>query len=219
MVRLLVATSNPGKLAEIRGILGHLSIEISTLQDLRPVPEPEESSTTFAGNARLKALYYDALAGTDSPASAPAPGYTVAEDSGLVIDALDGEPGVRSARFLRPDATYAERFSEIYRRLEEAQPRAWDARFVCALAVVRAGAVVYETAATIEGRIADTPSGTGGFGYDPIFYHPASERTLAEIGESAKVRISHRGEAFRRLAGWLEQQIRSNSTEHARSSL
>jgi len=135
----------------------------------------------------------------------------VAEDSGLVIDALDGEPGVRSARFLRPDATYAERFSEIYRRLGEAQLHAWNARFVCALAVVRAGTVVYETAATFEGRIADAPSGTAGFGYDPIFYHPPSERTLAEISKSAKMRVSHRGEAFRRFANWLEQQLRSSS--------
>ena len=215
MARLLVATSNPGKLAEIRGILEHVPIEISTLRDLRPVPEPEETSTTFAGNARLKALYYDAPEEADSPTDHPSPRYTVAEDSGLVIDALDGEPGVRSARFLRPDATYAERFSEIFRRLDEVQPRAWDARFVCALAVVRAGTVVYETAATIEGRIADAPSGTGGFGYDPIFYHPPSERTLAEISESAKVRVSHRGEAFRRFADWLEQQLRASSIGRA----
>ena len=210
MARLLVATSNSGKLAEIRGILQHVSVEISTLRDLGQVPEPEETGATFPENARLKALYYDAAAGT-SPRPAPSPPrYTVAEDSGLVIDALDGEPGVRSARFLQPDATYPERFSEIYRRLNEARPRAWDARFVCALAVVRAGTVVYETTGTIEGRIADAPSGTGGFGYDPIFYYPLSGRTLAEINESTKARISHRGEAFRRLASWLDPQLQAN---------
>jgi XTP/dITP diphosphohydrolase len=210
MTRLLVATSNSGKLAEIRGLLRHLSVEISTLRDLRQGPEPEETGTTFPENARLKALYYDAVAET-SPRPAPSPHrYTVAEDSGLVIDALDGEPGVRSARFLQPDATYPERFSEIYRRLNEARPRAWDARFVCALAVVRAGTVVYETSGTIEGRIAAAPSGTGGFGYDPIFYVPLSGRTLAEINESTKARISHRGEALRRLADWLEPQLEPN---------
>jgi len=208
MARLLVATSNPGKLAEIRRILQHLPIEISALQDLRPVPEPEETAPTFAGNARLKALYYDAAVQggpvTDHPRC------TVAEDSGLVIDALGGEPGVRSARFLRPDATYPERFSEIYRQLDDVQQRARDARFVCALAVVRAGTIVYETTATIEGRVADAPSGTGGFGYDPIFYHPPSECTLAEIDRNTKAHISHRGEAFRRFAGWLEVQAQAS---------
>jgi XTP/dITP diphosphohydrolase len=209
MARLLVATSNPGKLAEIRGILQHLHVEIDTLQDLRRVPAPEETGATFAENARLKALYYDAAADASPHASPPTPRYTVAEDSGLMIDALGGEPGVRSARFLRADATCPERFSDIYRRLNEARPHAWDARFACALAVVHAGAVVFETAGTIEGRIADAPSGTAGFGYDPIFYHPLSGRTLAEINESAKARISHRGEAFRRLADWLEPQLQA----------
>ena len=210
MARLLVATSNPGKLAEIRELLAHVPVDISTLADLSPVPEPDETAATFAGNARLKALYYDASARAAPSTDHSSPRYTVAEDSGLVIDVLDGEPGVRSARFLRPDATYAERFSEIYRRLDRVHPRDWDARFVCALTAVGAGAVVYETTATIEGRIADAPNGASGFGYDPIFYHPPSARTLAEIDEGAKARISHRGEAFRRFADWLEPQLQTN---------
>lgn len=203
MARLLVATSNPGKLADIRRLLQHLPITLVTLQELGPVAEPEETGATFAENARLKALYYDDAASV----GATPPRFTVAEDSGLVIDALNGEPGVRSARFLRPDATYPDRFSEIYRRLAEASTRGWHARFICALAVVRAGSVVYETTGTIEGRIADAPSGTDGFGYDPVFYHPPSGRTLAEISANAKARISHRGEAFRRLAVWLEARL------------
>ena len=213
MARLLVATSNPEKLAEIRRILQHLPVEISTLRDLRPAPEPEETAATFAGNARLKALYYDAAAQADPAADRPQ--YSVAEDSGLVVDALAGDPGVRSARFLRPDATYPERFSDIYRRLDEAHPRAWDARFVCALAVVRTGTVVYETTGTVEGRIADAPSGAGGFGYDPIFYHPPSGCTLAEVGEDTKARISHRGEAFRRFAAWLGPQLQARPVSRA----
>jgi len=207
MARLLVATSNPGKLAEIREGLEHLAVDGPERRDLGPVWEPEETGTTFAENARLKALYYDAAAHAAPSTAPPVARYTVAEDSGLAIDALDGEPGARSARFLRADATYAERFSEIYRRLAEVRPRAWDARFICALAVVRAGAVVYETTATIEGRIADPPSGADGFGYDPIFYHPPSACTLAEITKSAKARISHRGGAFRRFADWLEPHL------------
>ena len=203
MLRLLVATTNPDKLREIRGILGHLPVEMLTLRDRAPVPEPEETGATFSENARLKALYYDGCLterGTDRP-------YTVAEDSGLVIDALDGEPGVHSARFLRPDASYPERFADIYRRLDEAPTRARSARFICALAVAHEGTVIYETTGTVEGVIADQPYGEGGFGYDPIFYYPPYGRTLAVVTEEAKVRVAHRGEAFRRFAVWLEQSI------------
>jgi len=208
MAHLLVATSNAGKLSEIRGILKHLTVKINTLPDLRHTQEPEETAATFAGNARLKALHYDAA--TQADPTTDHTRYTVADDSGLVIDALNGEPGVQSARFLRPDATYTERFSEIYRRLNEVHPRPWEARFVCSLAVVRSGTVVYETSATVEGHIADTPSGTHGFGYDPIFYYSPSRRTLGEIDQHAKSRISHRGEAFRRFADWLESQLQIN---------
>ena len=204
MERLLVATTNPDKLREIRGILSRLPVEIMTLRDLPPVPEPEETGETFGENARLKALYYDAMAGAGRHAR---PRYTVAEDSGLVIDALDGEPGVHSARFLRPDATYPERFSEIYRRLAEAPTRARSARFVCALAAVHAETVVYETTGTVEGNIADAPHGVGGFGYDPVFYYPPYGRTLGDVTEEAKLRVAHRGEAFRRWAIWLETHL------------
>lgn len=203
MTRLLIATTNPDKLREIRGILGRLPVEIVALRDMAPVPEPDETGATFAENARAKALYYDThpgAYGADRP-------YTVAEDSGLIVDALGGEPGVHSARFLRPDASYPERFAEIYRRLGEAPLRARSARFVCALALVHKGTVIYETTGTIEGEIADAPRGEGGFGYDPIFYYPPYERTLAEVTEEEKLRVAHRGEAFRRLASWIEERI------------
>src|SRR5688572_6465853 len=131
---------------------------------------------------------------------------TVAEDSGLVIDGLDGEPGVRSARYLRPDASYAERFGEIFRRLAGPPEKNRAARFVCALAVADAGRIVYETRGTVEGEIAREPRGSHGFGYDPIFYYPAYERTLAEVGDDAKLAVAHRGHAFRALAGWLTRE-------------
>ena len=118
----------------------------------------------------------------------------MAEDSGLVVDALGGEPGVRSARFLRPDASYAERFAEIYRRLaaRPAEPRT--ARFICALAVVRRRrAAVSKPPARIEGEISDEPRGSGGFGYDPIFHYPPYGRTLAEVTDAEKLRVAHRG--------------------------
>ncbi len=201
MIRLLIATTNPDKLREIRGILGRLPVEILTLRDLAPVPEPKETGATFAENARIKALYYDGCLGARD-AERP---YTVAEDSGLVIDALDGEPGVRSARFVRPDASYPERFAEIYRRLDERPARARSARFVCAVAVAHEGTVIYETTGTVEGNIATVPRGEGGFGYDPIFYYAPYGRTLADVTEEDKLRVAHRGEAFRRLAIWLKE--------------
>src|SRR5690349_17719326 len=126
-MRLLVATTNRDKLREIKSLLVDLPIELLTLRDLPPVEEPEETGATFIENARLKARYYASASGL----------LTVAEDSGLVIDALDGEPGVRSARFLRPEASYPERFSVIMRTLAERPERPRSARFVCAVAVVR----------------------------------------------------------------------------------
>ena len=162
MRTLLVATTNPGKLREIRVLMGDVPVRLVGLADVAPIEEPEETGTTFEENARLKARYYAAHSGL----------WTVAEDSGLVIDALGGEPGVRSARFLRPDATYEERFAEIYRRLNARSGRPRTARFVAALASVDRGEVVYETTGTIEGEIASAPRGSGGFGYDPIFLYP-----------------------------------------------
>ena len=201
MTRLLIATTSADKLREIRAILGHLPVEILTLQDIGPVPEPEETGVTFVENARLKARYYDqyldGLIG-DRP-------MTIAEDSGLVIDALEGAPGVLSARFLRPDASYPERFAEIDRRLASLPADQRRARFVCAVTVVKSGTIVFETAGTVEGEIAATPKGTRGFGYDPIFYYPPYGRTLAEVSDDEKRRVAHRGEAFRRLAIWLEK--------------
>jgi XTP/dITP diphosphohydrolase len=201
VTRLFIATTSPDKLREIRAILGHLPVEIVTLDDVGTIPEPEETGVTFVENARLKARYYDEhLDGL--PGERP---LTVAEDSGLVIDALEGAPGVFSARFLRPDASYPERFAEIDRRLAFLPAGQRRARFVCAVTVVKNGTIAFETAGTVEGEIAATPKGTRGFGYDPIFYYPPYGRTLAEVSDDEKRRVAHRGEAFRRLAIWLEK--------------
>ena len=194
MTRLLLATTNPHKVREIREILAGAPVELVGLSDFPAVSEPEETGATFHENARLKALYYAAAHGMT----------TVAEDSGLVIDALDGEPGVRSARFLRPDATYPERFAAIYRRLAARPEAPRTARFVCALAVVRDNAVILEATGTVEGEISDAPRGTGGFGYDPIFYYPPYSATFGEVAESEKLAVAHRGVVFRKLADWLK---------------
>ena len=199
MKRLLIATTNRDKLREINTVLAGTPVEILTLADLPPVAEPDETGTTFADNAWLKALHY-ATAGLSlgDPSL-----LTIAEDSGLVVDALDGEPGVRSARFLRPDASYAERFDEIYRRLAIQPGRPRTARFICALAAVRGTDVVFETTGTIEGEISPEPRGTNGFGYDPIFFYPPYGRTLAEVDDERKLLVAHRGHAFRQLREWL----------------
>jgi len=192
-VQLLVATTNTGKLGEIRSLLAGVPVELVTLRDLEPIEEPEETGLTFEDNARLKALYYSAHAGMT----------TVAEDSGLVIDGLDGEPGVRSARFLDADATYPERFAAIFGRLAGPPEKNRAARFVCALAVADAGHIIYEARGTVEGEIAREARGSAGFGYDPIFYYPPYRSTLAEVTEDAKLAVAHRGQAFRSLASWL----------------
>jgi XTP/dITP diphosphohydrolase len=194
-VRLLVATTNAGKLREIRSLLAGAPVELTTLRDLEPIEEPEETGATFEDNARLKALYYADRSGLT----------TVAEDSGLVVDGMNGEPGVRSARFVRPDASYPERFAEIFRRLNGPPAHNRAARFVCALAVADSGRIVYEARGTVEGEIAHEPRGAHGFGYDPIFYYPPYGSTLADVGEDEKLAVAHRGQAFRALAAWLRR--------------
>ena len=198
--RLLVATTNRDKLTEIRQLLDDTSLDMITLQDLPSIPEPDETGTSFEENARLKALYYDGA----FPSTQEEGHYTMAEDSGLVINALDGEPGIHSSRFVRPDASYAEKFSEIYRRLGEVPEAPRTARFVCAVAVVHQGVVVFETSGTIEGEVADAPRGSGGFGYDPIFYYPPYGMTLGEVSAEQKLRVAHRGVAMRSVASWLK---------------
>jgi XTP/dITP diphosphohydrolase len=192
-MRLLVATTNRDKVREIRSLLAGTPVDLLTLSDLPPVAEPEETGETFQDNARLKARYYANHSGL----------LTVAEDSGLVIDALDGEPGVRSARFLRPDASYPERFAAIFERLAQNPHRPRTARFVCAVTVVDGDLIAFETTGTVEGTIAHAATGGRGFGYDPIFYFPPYKATLAEVDEEHKLAIAHRGQAFRALAEWI----------------
>ena len=188
--RLLIATTNPNKIREIRPLLAGLPFELVTLADVAPIPEPDESEPTFWANARIKALAYGRGSGL----------FTVAEDSGLEIDGLNGEPGVLSARFLGPSASYPDRFGEIFRRLE-GKPRS--ARFVTALAVARGNEIFFETETTVEGEIAMAPAGEHGFGYDPIFWYPPFGRTTAQLPDADKAVISHRARSFRDLRRWL----------------
>ena len=199
---LLVATTNLNKLREIRPLLAGLPIDLRTLSDLPPLPEPEESAATYWENARLKAFAYAGAINEEASASVP-PVIVVAEDSGLEISGLHGAPGVHSARFLGPDVPYADRFAEIYRRLAGLPPEARDARFVTALAAVRGCEVLFETEAAIEGVVAPEPAGAHGFGYDPIFFYAPLNKTTAELTIDEKCFVSHRARAFRDFARWL----------------
>jgi len=192
--RLVLATTNAGKLREMRAVLAGSAIALLDLGDFPAAPEPEETGVTFEDNARLKALHYASL--TNLP--------TVAEDSGLEIDALGGDPGVRSARFLGAEATYEARFAAILERMAALPDRPRTARFVCALAVAVGPAILFEARGTVEGEIAPAPAGRGGFGYDPIFHYPPYGSTLAEVGLADKLAVAHRGQAFRELRRWIE---------------
>ncbi len=193
VIRLLLATTNPHKITEIRRILDDLSIILDTLADHPALAEPRETGASFADNARLKALHYNHATGL----------ITVAEDSGLEIDALDGAPGVRSARF--NGDTYPEKFRAIYDTLRARGRPTSAARFVCVLALARDGAIVYETTGRVDGTIAPAPRGAAGFGYDPIFFYPPYGRTLAEVSAEEKAAVSHRGQAFRALREYLQK--------------
>lgn len=190
---MLIATTNPGKLAEIRTILEGAPCRFLSLTDFPGLPEPEETGLSFADNAVLKARAYAGMSGVT----------TVAEDSGLEIDALGGEPGIRSARY--PGATYQDKFVQLYARLER-HPKPWTARFVCALAVSdAAGAILFQSRGTIDGEIADAPRGSRGFGYDPIFFYPPYGKTLGEFEGLEKLAVAHRGKAFRAFREWIER--------------
>ena len=190
-MKLVVATTNQGKLREIKGILGPARVELVTLDAFPHIPEPEETGATFAENARLKALYYANATGLPS----------VADDSGLEIEELGNAPGVQSARWYGTD--YAVKFAKIYELLRERGAASSAARFVCHVALARDGRILHETVGTVEGTIASEPKGTNGFGYDPIFFYPPMGATLAELDLDRKAAVSHRGKAFRALRDYL----------------
>ena len=193
MRELLIATTNPGKLREIQSILHGVRISLTTLADFPNIAAPAETGTTFSENARQKAFYYARTTGRP----------TLAEDSGFEVNALGGEPGILSARYLREDASYDERFADIYRRVRENAASDSGARFVCALAVVNGADVLFEMRATVEGKLADTPAGSNGFGYDPIFFYPSYGKTFGEISDEEKTAVSHRGQAIRAFRSYL----------------
>lgn len=198
---VLVATGNPHKIEEIRAILGELGLRVLGLDDLgASFPEPEEDESTFAGNARLKALAYARRTGRTC----------LADDSGLEVDALKGEPGVRSARFAGLGANRIERDAAnnalLVERMRDVPERERTARFVCAMCLATPdGEVLAETRGEFSGLIVDRPRGSNGFGYDPLLLVPDEGRTSAELSSSEKNARSHRGQATRAMALMLRE--------------
>ena len=194
METLLVATQNRHKAGEIAALLDGLPVRVVTLAEVDPALDIPETGETFMANARAKAL----------AAARVTEMLTLADDSGLAVDALGGAPGVHSKRFADSDV---ERIAGVLRLLADAPEERRTARFYCAVAVADAGGVRAEIEETVEGRIVRVPRGVGGFGYDPIFQPDGFTRTLAEMTPAEKNAVSHRGKAFRRAAAWLRANI------------
>ena len=195
MHALLLATSNPHKLEEFRVIFADLPLRLFSLSDLQLDIEVDETGTTFAENAELKARTYAQASGM----------LTLADDSGLEIDALTGAPGVQSARYLGRETSYEERFRRILQQLKGLPIEQRTARFRCAIALADPSGNTRIVEGIIEGVIADSPRGKNGFGYDPIFYLPELGKTFAELAPEHKNRISHRARAAQAARELLEE--------------
>jgi XTP/dITP diphosphohydrolase len=192
---LLLASSNQGKLREYRQMAAGAAIELDLLPDFQELPPFEESAPTFAENSAGKALHYSQFAKA----------LVLADDSGLVVAALGGAPGVQSARYGGPHATDADRTRKLLKEMEGMQGDQRRARFVCVISLAREGRALAVISDFAEGLVGFEPQGKQGFGYDPIFFSPELGRTFAESSEDGKNHLSHRGKAFRKLLDFLER--------------
>jgi XTP/dITP diphosphohydrolase len=198
MKRLVVATSNQGKLRDFAAAASECSIEVAGLANFKSIPELVEDAPTFEGNAEKKAEFYSRFA----------PGeYVIADDSGLEVDYLQGAPGIYSARYAsspdHPNATDAENNAKLLQNLAGVPESLRQACFVCAIALSRGGQTLATFRGTAPGRILEAPRGAGGFGYDPLFFFPSLNKTFAELTPEEKASVSHRGQAFRKLLQWM----------------
>ncbi len=196
--KIIFATQNAGKMREIRMILADMGREILSLKEAGITADVEEDGTSYRENALIKAR---AAAGSSGASGA----VVLADDSGLEVDYLHGEPGIYSARYLGEDTSYDVKNAKLIERLQDAAEEERTARFVCAIAAVLPDGTELTTQAAIEGRIAHEESGNHGFGYDPIFYVPEFGRTTAELSEEEKNQVSHRGKALRLMKEELKK--------------
>ena len=185
MPRILIATHNAGKLREFSSMFARTPFELVSLSDVGIEVDVEETGTTYAENATLKAVTYARLSALP----------TLADDSGLEVDGLDGEPGPRSARYAGDDANDDDRIAFLLQKLNNIPREKWTARFRCVITLTRPDSPVELYEGRCEGVITDRPRGASGFGYDPAFYIPEMNRTMAELSFDEKNRISHRGRA------------------------
>jgi XTP/dITP diphosphohydrolase len=188
VVQVLLATGNKGKVKELEELLNEEDIQILSLRDFPQIPDIEETGETFAENALIKAR----------AAAAASNMVTLADDSGLEVDALEGRPGVLSARYAGEPKDDERNTHKLLAELQGVPDEKRAARFRCCLAIVKPGGKEILTDGTVEGRILHSKQGTGGFGYDPVFYLPEMGRTMAELSLEEKNRISHRAQAFRK---------------------
>ncbi len=192
-VKLFLASSNPGKLNEYRVLANapgtSFPVELELVPGFDTLPAFEENAPTFAENAAGKALHYSRFCDE----------YVFADDSGLAVPSLGGAPGVHSARYAGINATNAERIEKLLREMRAKKNSDRAAHFVCAIALARKGHAVCVITERVNGEILESPCGSGGFGYDPVFYFPPLKRTFAELTTEEKNRYSHRGKAFGKL--------------------
>ncbi len=191
--RIVFATGNAGKMKEIRRILADMGMEILSMKEAGIRTDIAEDGSTYEENALIKARSVAAAGGFDGSPDT----IVLADDSGLEIDYLGGEPGIRSARYLGEETSYRVKNAAILERLKGVSEEERTARFVCAIAAVLPGGKELTTRAAVEGRIGWEERGENGFGYDPIFYVPEFDRTTAELTEEEKNQISHRGKALK----------------------
>ncbi len=190
---LLIGSGNRDKAAELEGLLQGTAWEVKTLRDFPSVPEPDETETTFEGNALLKARYYGKAFGV----------ACVADDSGIEVDALGGAPGVYSARYAGENCTYDDNNRKLLDALKDVPAAKRRARFVCCAAFVDPDGTEHIEIGTVEGIVAPSPRGSNGFGYDPVFIPSGFEQTFGELNPLVKSSVSHRGEAFGKMSAWL----------------
>jgi XTP/dITP diphosphohydrolase len=193
MADLLLASQNPGKLEEMRLLAQGLPFRVLGPGELGLVEAPEETGSSFLENARIKALAYARRSGR----------LTLADDSGLSVDALGGAPGLFSSRFGGEGASDLERNLLLLEKLRDVPGESRGAHFTSAVVVAREDAVLFEAEESVSGFIADAMRGTNGFGYDPLFFYPPFDRTFGEVPRALKDEVSHRGKAFARLRGFL----------------
>jgi XTP/dITP diphosphohydrolase len=197
-MKLLIATHNQGKLREFAQIFADLPLQLVSLDDAGIPWEVDETGDTFEANARLKAQAYCDATGLP----------TLADDSGLIVDALGGEPGVLSARYGGPGLTPVQQYELVLERMRAVPPGQRQARFRCVIAFARPGHPIQCVSGDIEGEIGYGPRGEAGFGYDPIFYLPGGGPSTAELPPDEKNRISHRGVAARAVKPLIEEILR-----------